>query len=166
MKGSKLHPWKTISSRVILNHSKFLFVKNHTVELPEGQVIDNWPWIIIPSAAIVLVVKKDNKFLCFKQTKYAVDGIALAPVGGMIESGEEPLDSAERELLEETGYEASVLVNRGRNCVDPNRGVTDMHLFLALDSQEVNAPDHDDLEDQELVCLERKNWKVLWKRGI
>ena len=84
----------------------------------------------------------------------------------MIESGEEPLDSAERELLEETGYEASVLVNRGRNCVDPNRGVTDMHLFLALDSQEVNAPDHDDLEDQELVCLERKNWKVLWKRGI
>jgi ADP-ribose pyrophosphatase len=155
MKDDRFLPWKTISRRTILDHSKYLVVENRTVELPEGQIIDNWPWIIIPSAAIVLAVTKDNKFLCFRQTKYAVDGVTFAPVGGMIEPGEDPLDSAKRELLEETGYEAPDWVHLGRYCVDPNRGVADMHLFLALDAEVVSAPESDDLEDQELFCLER-----------
>lgn len=72
MKDDKFRLWKIIARRTILNHSKFLVVEKHTVELPEGQVIDDWPWTIIPSAAIVLAVTKDNKFLCFRQTKYAV----------------------------------------------------------------------------------------------
>jgi 8-oxo-dGTP pyrophosphatase MutT (NUDIX family) len=150
-----LRVWETVSREVILNHSKFLIVESHTIKLPDGQIIPDWVWLIIPSAAIVLAMTDDDKFLCFRQTKYAVDGTSLAPVGGMLEPNEEPIDAAKRELLEETGYESSNWISLGNHILDPNRGIATMHLFLALNAKKVAEPNSDDLEDQELLFLSR-----------
>lgn len=72
--------------RTILEHGKFLTVESHTVKLPDGEIIPDWAWIIIPGAAIVLAVTEDNKFLCFRQTKHAVEGTSLEPVGGIFKN--------------------------------------------------------------------------------
>ena len=85
MNRKGLRVWETLSRTTILTHNKFLTVESHAVKLPDGHIIPDWAWIIIPSAVIVLAVTADHKFLCFRQTKYAVDGIVLAPVGGMLE---------------------------------------------------------------------------------
>ena len=156
MSENKLRVWETVSRKTILSHSKFLTVESHTVKLPDGQIIPDWAWLIIPSAAIVLAVTEGNKFLCFRQTKYAVEGTSLAPVGGMLEPNEKPLDAAKRELLEEMGYEASEWVSLGSHILDPNRGIATMHLFLALNAKQIATPDSDDLEDQELLLLSRR----------
>jgi len=153
MKKKEVRVWETISKKTILNHNKFLTVESHTVKLPDGQVIPDWAWVTIPSAAIVLAMTPDKKFLCFRQTKYAVEGTTLAPVGGMLEPNEEPLDAAKRELFEETGYEASEWVSFGSHILDPNRNIASMHLFLALNAKQVTEPNSDDLEDQELLVL-------------
>ena len=156
MTTKKLRPWKTLERRVILDHGPFLQVEEHTIKLPDGQVISDWPWVTIPSAVIVLARTTEEKFLCFRQTKYAVQGVTLAPVGGMIEDGEEPLAAARRELLEETGYQAQEWKPLGSYLLDPNRGIATMHLFLALDAGRIAEPDSDDLEDQELLLLDRE----------
>lgn len=153
MSEKELRAWETISRSTLLSHNKFLTVENHMVKLPDGQIIPDWAWLIIPSAAIVLARTINNQFLCFRQTKYAVEGIVYAPVGGMLEPGEAPLKAAKRELLEETGYEAPDWVNLGSYVLDPNRGIATMHLFLALHAGQVAKPDSDDLEDQELIFL-------------
>jgi ADP-ribose pyrophosphatase YjhB (NUDIX family) len=155
MNKKKLRVWETVSKDTILNHGKFLSVESHTIKLPDGQIITDWAWLIIPSAAIVLAMTKDHKFLCFRQTKYAVQGTSLAPVGGMLEPGEEPLEAAKRELLEEMGFESPNWVSLGSHILDPNRGIATMHLFLALDAKQVAEPNSDDLEDQELLFLSR-----------
>ena len=139
--------WETLSRKTILEHGKFLKVENHVIELPNGTIIPDWAWIIIPDAAIVLPVTPEGKFLCFRQTKYAVQGTSLAPVGGMIEENEDPFDAAKRELSEEMGCEASNWINLGSYVLDPNRGIATMHLFLALDARQITSPDSDDLED-------------------
>ena len=165
MSKKELRVWETVSRKTILNHSKFLTVENHTVKLPDGQIIPDWAWVIIPSAANVLAVTDDNKFLCFRQTKYAIEGTSLAPVGGMLEPDETPLEAAKRELLEEMGYESSNWVNLGSHILDPNRGVATMHLFLALNSKQVAEPDSDDLEDQEILLLSRTEVENALKAG-
>ena len=157
MNRKELRVWETLSRRTILSHNKFLTVESHTVKLPDGRMIPDWAWIIIPSAVIVLAVTAENKFLCFRQTKYAVDGITLAPVGGMLEPDEIPLDAAKRELLEETGCQAEKWVSLGSHILDPNRGIATMHLFLALHAKQIAQPDSDDLEDQELLLLSRSD---------
>jgi 8-oxo-dGTP pyrophosphatase MutT (NUDIX family) len=148
-----LRPWKTTEKQTVLRFNRFLTVESHTVELPDGQVIPDWAWVIIPDAAIVLPVTAQGQFLCFQQTKYAIEGCTLAPVGGMLEPGETPLTAAQRELREEMGCEADQWISLASTLLDPNRGIATMHLFLALDARQVAEPVPDDLEDQQMLSL-------------
>lgn len=148
-----MKPWKTLSRRTILNHSKYLIVENHTVELPDGRIITDWPWLITPDYVNVLVMTQEREFLCFRQTKYAVNGTSLAPVGGYLEPGEQPLAAAQRELLEETGYQATDWVDLGHYAVDGNRGAGTAYLYLARGARRVAKASPDDLEEQQLLRL-------------
>jgi ADP-ribose pyrophosphatase len=157
--------WKTLSRRTILDEGKFLRVEAHAVELPNGRIIEDWPWIVTPDYVNVLVVTQDGRFLCFRQNKYAVEGTSLAPMGGYIEPGEEPLVAAKRELLEETGFEAPEWTSLGAYPVDGNRGAGIANLYLARGARRVSEPNADDLEDQEIVHLSRTELEQALARG-
>lgn len=150
-----MQAWKTLSRRTILSHSKFLTVEDHTIELHDGRVIPNWPWIITPDFVNVLPETVEGQFLCFRQTKYGLQGTSLAPVGGYMEPGEDPLVAAKRELLEETGFDAQDWVSLGSFVLDPNRGLAIGHLYLARGARFVTTPHADDLEEQQLLQMSR-----------
>lgn len=160
-----MQPWKTLTRRTILNHSKYLTVENHTIELPDGRIIDDWPWLITPDFVNVLAVTEKEEFLFFRQTKYAVDGTSLAPVGGYLEPGEAPLAAAQRELLEETGYRAAEWIDLGHYVVDGNRGAGTAYLFLARRAHRVTEPDSDDLEELQLLHLNRPELETALAAG-
>ena len=160
-----MESWKTLSRKTILDKGKFLRVEDHTIELPDGRIIEDWPWIITPDYANVLAVTPEGNYLIFRQTKYSVDGPSLAPVGGYIEPGEKPLAAARRELLEETGFTAENWVSLGSFPIDGNRGAGVAHYFLATDAQEVAAIDADDLEEQELLLLSKDELIEALKAG-
>ena len=147
--------WKTLSRETVLDRGKFLRVEDHTVQLPDGRVIEQWPWVVSPDFINVVTVTEAGEFLCFHQVKYAVEGEALATIGGYLEPGEEPLAAAKRELLEETGYEAPEWIALGQYRVDANRGAGTAHFFLALHARPVTARNADDLEEQHLLRLTR-----------
>ncbi len=157
--------WKVLSRRTVFDQGKFLRIEEHTVELPNGRIIEDWPWIITPDYVNVLAVTQDNQFLCLRQTKYAIQGTSLAVVGGYVEPGEDPLRSARRELLEETGYEADEWTALGSFPVDGNRGAGTANLFLARGARRVREPNADDLEEQEIVHLSRPELEEALARG-
>jgi ADP-ribose pyrophosphatase len=165
MSRISLRPWKTLSKRVVYKQGKFLTVESHTIELPGGEVITDWPWVIAPDAVNVIAQTVEGKFICFRQTKYAVNGVTLAAVGGMLEPGEEPLVAARRELREETGYEASDWVSLGSYVLEPNRGVNTVYLFLARQARQVAQADADDLEDQQILFLDRAELRSVLLAG-
>ncbi|HVN47955.1 MAG TPA: NUDIX hydrolase [Bacteroidota bacterium] len=145
--------WKTLSRTLALDHSKWLQVENHTIQLPDGNILDQWPWVISPDFVNVLVQQEDGTFLIFRQTKYAVEGISLAPVGGYLEFGEDPLACAKREVREELGCEAAEWISFGRYPVDGNHGCGTAHIFFARSAKRVCNPIRDDLEEQEIVTM-------------
>jgi len=148
-----MRPIETLSRHTVLDMGKYLRVEQHAVRFPDGHAIDNWPWIVTPDFVNVVPVTTEGRALFFRQTKYAVEGVTLAPVGGYVEPGEDPMDCARRELLEETGYEAQAWFDLGSYCVDANRGAGTAYFYLATGAQRVAEPDADDLEEQELVSL-------------
>ena len=157
--------WKTLSRRTILDKGKYLRVEDHTIELPDGRIIEEWPWVVTPDFANVLAVTPQGSYLVFRQTKYSVDGPSLAPIGGYIEPGEDPLVAARRELLEETGYRADEWVSLGSFPVDGNRGAGVAHYFMARNARKEAAIDADDLEEQELLLLSRDEVEAALKAG-
>lgn len=151
-----MQAWKLIEKKVVLKSNKFLTVEMHKVLLPSGKIIEDWQWVIMPDFANVIAVDENKKFLVFKQNKYAVEGEALAPIGGYLEPGEDPLAGAKRELLEETGYSSENWYFLGDFAVDANRGCGRGYFYLALNAKPVAKPIKDDLEEQNLVFLRKE----------
>jgi ADP-ribose pyrophosphatase len=160
-----MQPWKTLSRQKVVDFGKWLTVENHTVQLHDGRVIENWPWIVTPDYVNVVVETEEGKFLCFRQTKYALDGTSLAPVGGYLEPGEDALTTAQREVLEETGFRAREWIPLGSYILDANRGAATGHLFLARRAYYVQERNADDLEEQELLMLSRAELRSALEAG-
>lgn len=148
--------WKTLSRQTVLPWNEFLTVESHDIQLPDGSVIERWPWVVTPDFVNVVALTPDKRFILFEQVKYGLQGVSLAPVGGYIDPGEDALVAAKRELLEETGHQADQWRSLGSFRVDPCRGAGIGHFFLAEGARQVCAPDADDLEEQHMIFLEMK----------
>jgi 8-oxo-dGTP pyrophosphatase MutT (NUDIX family) len=157
--------WKTLARRTVLDKGRFLRVEDHKVRLPDGRIIPDWPWVVTPDYANVVAVDPAGRFLCFRQTKYAVKGRTLSLVGGYLEPGEKPAAAARRELLEESGCRASDWSFLGRFRVDSNRGAGTAHLYLARGARPVAAIASDDLEAQQMLWLTRPQLDQALDRG-
>jgi ADP-ribose pyrophosphatase len=145
--------WKTRSRKTVLSQPPWLVVEQCEVELPDGRIIADWPWVTTPDYINVVVEMEDGRFLLFRQTKYGLVEPTLALVGGYIMEGEEPLVAARRELREETGCEATEWIGLGHYLVDPNRGIATGYLYLARGARQVGEIISDDLEEQTAVFL-------------
>ncbi|PKO84245.1 MAG: NUDIX hydrolase [Betaproteobacteria bacterium HGW-Betaproteobacteria-11] len=86
---------------------KLLQVHRDGVRLPDGsQGVREW---IDHPGAVVVLGRLDNGHLLFeRQFRYPLRRIFLELPAGKIDAGEHPLDTAKRELREETGYKARV----------------------------------------------------------
>jgi ADP-ribose pyrophosphatase len=153
MQNTPDNTWHTRATRTVFENPPYVRVEQHTIELPDGQLIEDWSWIDMPDYVNVLVLTPQKQVALFRQTKYGIEGDSLAPVGGYIDEGETPLEAAQRELREEMGMVASGWQSLGGYRADANRGCGNGHLFLATGAEQVTAPDSDDLEEQHLVFL-------------
>ena len=154
-----MQPWKTKSRRTVFSQPPWIDLELHEVELPDGRVIPDWTWVKTPAFVNVVAITGDDLFICFRQVKYAIEGTTLATVGGYCEPNEVHRMTAERELMEETGYAASAFTHLGSFAVDGNRGAGVAHLWLATGAHKAAAINADDLEEQEMLLLTREEVK-------
>jgi ADP-ribose pyrophosphatase len=84
---------------------RLLNVRSDTVRLPNGQQAVR-ELIVHPGAAVMLALLDNGKLLFERQFRYPVGQVFLELPAGKIDAGEPPLDTARRELREETGYKA------------------------------------------------------------
>jgi len=159
--------WQTLARCPVhqTGDGRFLVVEHHRVQLPDGRVIEEWPWLRTPDFVNVVAQTREGRYLCFRQTKYAVAGVTLAIPGGYLEPGEDPDAAVRRELLEETGYVAAEWRSLGRYAVDGNRGNGYAHLYAAHGAYAVQPTDADDLEEQELLLLTHAELVAALARG-
>lgn len=156
---------KTISKQTVLERGKFLTVEDHQVELSNGTVIKDWPWLITPDFINVVAITCEGKFVCLRHPKYAIEGTTLAPICGYIEPGENPLTAAKRELLEETGFTSNDWIDLGSFTVDANRGCGKGYFYLAKNASKKSEPTEIDIENPQIEFLSKEQVITFLEKG-
>jgi len=87
-------------------------------------------------AAVILPITENNEVVFEKQYRESVEKVCLELPAGIVEAGENPIDTARRELEEETGLCAKIIEHMVT--IYPSTGYTSerVHIFLAKDFEE------------------------------
>ena len=100
--------WNLKETRVLYDE-KWLHLESRSYELADGTKIDPY-YVTCPNDFVVIVaVTKEGEFLMERLYRPGVEQVMTEPPAGAVEPGEEPMEAAKRELLEETGYEAETV---------------------------------------------------------
>ncbi len=148
-------PWKTISSQTT-THDRFT-ITNDEVEL-SNQEMRNFSYINFADGICVLAITREEKVLVLDQYRHAVQSWELEFPAGMIDANEEPESAAERELLEETGYQSNLWTSLGKFYPSPGSTSETIHLFLANDCYKVSEPTLESSEEIELKLVPVENF--------
>jgi ADP-ribose pyrophosphatase len=137
----EIKPWKTLDSTLVFDHKWYKLRRDH-VELPSGQVLDDYFVSVRPNVVLTFPVTTDDEVIFVRQYKHASGQILLELPGGVIDEDEtEPLEAAKRELLEETGY-TSDEVEQVLHVIDnPTKDTNTIYFFVARNVRQVAAQD-------------------------
>ena len=94
----------TLSSRSVYR-GRLLDVREDDVRLPDGKTARR-EYIVHPGAAVMLAMPDAQSVVMERQYRYPLREHLYELPAGKIDLGEDPLATAQRELLEETGYRA------------------------------------------------------------
>ena len=116
-------------------------------ELRRAVVLETPDWVnVVPITA-------DGRLVMVRQYRFGTERLTLEIPGGLVDSGEEPRATAERELREETGYTTERWSSLGG--VAPNPAFHDnvCHHYLAEGVRRTARQDLDLGEDIEVVLV-------------
>ncbi len=147
--------WEILSRQAVYDASPWIRVERQRILLPDGRVVDDYHQLLLPDYAIVYAETADGQVIMQRQYKHGVGKVTLTLPGGLIRKGEDVLLGAQRELLEETGYEAPDWRFLGQFVQNSNYGGSRGHLYAARNARWVVAADPGDLEEIEVVMMSR-----------
>ncbi|MCK9591199.1 MAG: NUDIX hydrolase [Methanoregula sp.] len=122
-----------------------LWIEKRMIRLPNG--IERERVIVHPSNAVAILPLIGDRCKLLKQYRYAIDQYIFEAPAGTMEPGEEPLVTARRELIEETGFTAQTIVSKGFIYTTP--GYTDEKIFL-FEARDL-SPSQDYAKDDDEV---------------
>lgn len=154
-----IKPWKILESTYL--RPRFRLDK---CELPNGKVFEPMVFEFRTWAAVVAVTKTQEVVL-IKQYRHGAQEVLWEFPGGVVDEDENPLDGARRELLEETGYTSSNIIEVGKFYPNPANQINLMYGFLAYDVQRTAQQQLDDAEDIEVHLVPLDELVAMTKRG-
>ena len=143
--------WRVANSELVLN-SKWARVRRDWCELPNGSKVDDYYYWEGGDFAIIFALTADLKVAVVRQYKHGVkEVVSELPAGMNMDTDGNPLETAKRELREETGCEAKEWHPLGLLNVSSAKATTKAYAFLALSVQQVCAPRPDETEEIQVV---------------
>src|SRR5215211_911812 len=154
-----IEPWKVLETSYF--HPRFRVDK---CKLANGNLLDATIFEFRTWANVIPMTRTD-KVVLVGQYRHGVCDVVWEFPGGVVDDNEEPEAGVRRELLEETGYTTSNIVQIARLYPNPAFQTNTLYGFLAFDVEKVIEQNLDPGEDIEISLVPLDELVEMAKRG-
>lgn len=150
--------WKVLESEYLVRRP-WLTARRDRLELPDGRIIPEYYVLEYPDWVNVIAITKDGQFVMERQYRHAARKISLELPCGVMEEGETPLEAAQRELLEETGFGGGQWKKLMELSPNPSAMSNMTHCFLAIGVEKIAEQHLDETEELSVLFMTKEEVK-------
>jgi len=129
---------------------KIVKMRTDRAKMPDGAIVDR-EVVEHPGGVGIAMEDAEGKFYMVTQWRYAQKGVFVEFPAGKKEKGEDPLTTARREIVEETGYEGTEFTYLGRLVPTPAYDEEVIDLYYTRQGKHVGQH----LDSDEFINLSR-----------
>jgi len=151
------NPWKLVKENIIYQNKFGYTLHDDDVITPAG---NPGKFMVLEhnDFAIIVAVTPDNKIIMVRQWRYSIGRECLELPAGSSNKGENLIDTAKRELLEETNYISDDWQELKVYKVGTGAMRINGHIFLAKNAQ---LSDQGHQDDTEVITVETYSYSEL-----
>ena len=145
--------WKKLSEKYLFDDPPWLKIREDKLMAPNGNIKESYYVFEYPDWANTIALTTDGKFVMVRQYRHGIGKSSYELSAGVCEKGETPLVSAQRELLEETGYSGGNWSHWMSNSANPSTHDNLVHCYIATNVVKTHDQNLDPTEDISVHLL-------------
>lgn len=138
--------WKLLEKKETFK-SSFITLYKEKLKRGDGKVVEDYYSVKRRDAVFVVALNKKLDIVLVYQYKNGIKDLIWEVPAGYVDENETPLQAAQRELLEETGFQAGEFISLGGFNPGPSIGSNCHYAFLALNCEKISEQKLDENED-------------------
>jgi ADP-ribose pyrophosphatase len=152
--NADIQKWKVLKEQDV-SPSPWFPILQHTVELANGKIIDDYFFSPLGDVVQVLALTPAHEVIITRQYKHGLGEILLELPGGMRQSGKSLIQSALNELEEEVGVKATAehLISLGKIANNPTKTRQITYGYILFNAEFNAAQKLDETENIEVLTM-------------
>lgn len=143
--------WKVTNSKQILK-DRWISLRADRCVMPTGTVLDPYYVLEYPDWTNIAAITPEKEMVLIRHYRHGIGKTVIElPAGCIDKQDPSPAESAERELLEETGYKGSPMKKLCKISANPATHTNLTHGFLTLNAEKIQEQTLDDTEQIEVI---------------
>jgi ADP-ribose pyrophosphatase len=158
---SGISKWKELSRNIAFKRYSRK-IEQVVFELPDGSKADFYIKSECPASG-VLALTPNNKVVLVRQYRPGPKQILNEIPGGFVDPGDNPLETARREFVEETGYDGEF--EFVGTCIDDAYSTMERYCYVAKNCKKVGKPQANATEQTEVVLVSLDDFRKQLRSG-
>lgn len=159
-----IEPWVTTNERLEYTTNIFKLFSRE-MKIPSENHKATFSVVDAPDWINVISLTEKNEVILVEQFRYGTAQTTIEIPGGLIDEGESPIETAKRELLEETGFISEHWESLGSISSNPAFLTNTTHLFLCRNSRKIGEQNLDGNERIHVHLMPLDDFLAMIKNG-